>query len=217
MDKKESSLYTHAAYMLLSVLLVVTLFNQYMIGSIGSVPATGYVAEKPAQQAADSVDNSGAITLQEAIAAVIPTGVPAVYGNELSVSFDKPTESLTILSALDGDLYPDGKLKFSMLTPKQLERYKKIGFSIACEYCCGATSLIANDGRPACGCAHSAAMRGLAMYLLTEHENEYTDEQILSELTKWKAMFFPKQMIEKYMQSGSVQAIAELPDMVGGC
>ena len=154
----------------------------------------------------------------------IPKGVPAIYGAELGVSFDNPLESLNVLSALDGDLYEDGVIKFSDLSAEQQQNYIKIGMSIACEYCCGATSLIAPNGQPACGCAHSAAMRGLAKYLLKYHGNEYTNEQILQELTLWKTMFFPKQMYQKALQlqaSGQGSAvpsvIENVPDMVGGC
>ena len=154
----------------------------------------------------------------------IPKGVPAIYGAELGVSFDNPLESLNVLSALDGDLYEDGAIKFSDLSAEQQQNYIKIGMSIACEYCCGATSLIAPNGQPACGCAHSAAMRGLAKYLLKYHGNEYTNEQILQELTLWKTMFFPKQMYQKALQlqaSGQGSAvpsvIENVPDMVGGC
>ena len=154
----------------------------------------------------------------------IPKGVPAIYGAELGVSFDNPLDSLNVLSALDGDLYEDGAIKFSDLSAEQQQNYIKIGMSIACEYCCGATSLIAPNGQPACGCAHSAAMRGLAKYLLKYHGNEYTNEQILQELTLWKTMFFPKQMYQKALQlqaSGQGSAvpsvIENVPDMVGGC
>ncbi|RMD67974.1 hypothetical protein D6817_00080, partial [Candidatus Pacearchaeota archaeon] len=46
-------------------------------------------------------------------------------------------------------------------------------------------------GDRACGCAHSYAMRGLAKYLLANHGEEMSDEQILEELGKWKVLFFP--------------------------
>ncbi len=154
----------------------------------------------------------------------IPKGIPAIYGAELGVSFDKPLDSLNVLSALDGDLYEDGVIKFSDLSAEQQQNYIKIGMSIACEYCCGATSLIAPNGQPACGCAHSAAMRGLAKYLVKYHGSEYSNEQILQELTLWKTMFFPKQMYQKALQlqaSGQGSAvpsvIENVPDMVGGC
>ncbi|MBI2583351.1 MAG: hypothetical protein HYW25_01670 [Candidatus Aenigmarchaeota archaeon] len=198
-----------AAMTLVIVAVAIMAFNQYTLMSIngGTAAITGNVV----------AEQQNAATLQEAIDAVIPRGVPAVYGEELGVSFDKPQESLNILANLDGDLYDNGKLHFADLTAEQQESYKQIGASIACEYCCGATTLIFSNGQPACGCAHSAGMRGLAMYLLINNP-EMSNEQILDELTDWKALFFPKEMVAKYMQqNGLTQGAAELPDMVGGC
>lgn len=153
----------------------------------------------------------------------IPKGVPEIYGRELGISFDRPVESLSVLKALDGDLYPDGTLKFADLNPEQQQDYIKIGMSIACEYCCGVKSLVAPNGKPACGCAHSAAMRGLTKYLLINHGEEFTNEEILEQLTLWKTMFFPKQMYKKAIElqaAGSptgLTVLDEIPDMVGGC
>ena len=183
-------------------------FNQYTIMSIkgGSIMTGGIVTQQ-----------AGAVTLQDAIDAVVPRGTPDAYGEELGVSFDRPVESLNILASLDGDLYPQGKLHFRDLTPEQQERYKIIGSSIACEFCCGVDTLIFSNGQPSCGCSHSAAMRGLSMYLLMNHP-EMDDNEILEELTRWKTLFFPKEMVARYMETnGLQQGTAELPDMVGGC
>jgi len=154
---------------------------------------------------------------------IIPRGTPDIYGKELGVSFDQPVEGLNILSKFDGDLFPDGKLHYTDLGPNEQARYVKIGFMIACEYCCGVKSLVLSNGKPSCGCAHSAAMRGLAMYLLKNHASEYTNEQILDQLSKWKTLFFPKQTIQKALQlqsqgkGVSAGSLNQLPDMVGGC
>ncbi|MEK6941704.1 MAG: hypothetical protein AABW85_02515 [archaeon] len=161
--------------------------------------------------------------MQALFAEIIPKGVPEIYGGEIGVSFDNPVESMKVLSNFDGDLYPSGKYKVSQLTDSQKQRYIKIGSGIACEFCCGATTLVARDGKPACGCAHSAAMRGLAMHLLINHENEMSDDQILAELTKWKTMFFPKEMVQKAIelkaQNGEISpsTVSQLPEQVGGC
>jgi hypothetical protein len=72
-------------------------------------------------------------------------------------------------------------------------RYITVASQISCEYCCGAPSIISSTGAPACGCAHSYAMRGLAKYLIVNHGSEYTDDEILIELAKWKALYFPSQ------------------------
>ncbi len=201
---------TTVVYALAVVAVALLAMNQLMIYNING-RSQGKVTVTAAATASPDLDAA------KAAEAIIPKGVPPVYGQELGVSFDKPVESLSVLSSLDGDLYDNGKLKLSDMNNDQMSRYQKIGMSIACEYCCGATSLIFNDGKPACGCTHSAAMRGLAKYLLINHP-DMTDSQILEELTKWKTMFFPKQMIQKYMQeNGLAPASAGMPDMVGGC
>ena len=171
--------------------------------------------QRAAQQAQTQANQ---IKAQDIAAQILPKGVPEIYGAELKVSFDEVEEGLNILGALDADLNPkQGGIFFANLTENQKQRYLKIGFMIACEYCCGATSLITKDGQPACGCAHSAAMRGLAKYLLTKHEGQYTDEQILDQLAKWKALFFPQQTVAKYMQAKGLSGTQGLPQMVGGC
>ncbi|MEK6926226.1 MAG: hypothetical protein AABW50_03025 [Nanoarchaeota archaeon] len=119
---------------------------------------------------------------------IIPTGIPEVYGAELKVNYDdvsanNPQTTEAAIQKLSA--YED-----KQLTKEQMDRYVKIGSSISCEYCCGAQSLIFSNGQRACGCAHSYAMRGLAKYLLINHP-DMTDEKILSELGKWKVLFFP--------------------------
>jgi len=121
---------------------------------------------------------------------IIPKGIPAVYGKELKISYDdisasnsQSTEStIGILTNIDNSV---------TLTGDDLDRYVKIGSMIACEYCCGAQTLVFKDGQAACGCAHSYAMRGLEKYLIKNHGTEYTDDEILEELGKWKVLFFP--------------------------
>ncbi len=121
---------------------------------------------------------------------IIPTGIPAVYGSELRISYDdvstanprQADATIGVLSKYDNSI---------TLTGSDLQRYVKIGSMIACEYCCGAETLVFSNGQAACGCAHSYAMRGLAKYLIKNHGTEFTDDQILEELGKWKVLFFP--------------------------
>ena len=121
---------------------------------------------------------------------IIPAGVPAIYGKALGVNFDEVSPNnpqgananIAILKNLDKTLILQGS---------ELQRYINITSQISCEYCCGAKSVIRSDGSAACGCAHSYAIRGLAKYLITEHGNELADDEILSELGKWKVLFFP--------------------------
>ncbi|MBI4163392.1 MAG: hypothetical protein HY512_00900 [Candidatus Aenigmarchaeota archaeon] len=209
-------------YVLLAFAIGMLAFNQYLILGSGSqtTQTTGnFIVSQPVQsiQPAQQQSQASQAELQAVLDKVIPKGVPGVYGTELKVSFDDPVNSLDILANLDADLNPGkGGIKFEELTQIQKDRYLKIGFSIACEFCCGVQSLITKDGQPSCSCAHSAGMRGLAKYLLKNHESEFTDEQILDHLTKWKTLFFPQQMVAKYMQEQGM-SVSGLPKQVGGC
>ena len=134
------------------------------------------------------------------VASVIPVGVPSIYGAELGISFDdvsasnpqKADETIGVMAQIDVN---------TALTGADLERYINALYVIengmSCEYCCGARSIIFENGEAACGCAHSYAMRGLAKYLITEHGDEYTDSEILEEVGKWKVLFFPGQLTAK--------------------
>ncbi|MBI5065166.1 hypothetical protein HZA97_02915 [Candidatus Woesearchaeota archaeon] len=131
----------------------------------------------------------------EAMEKAIPKGVPDKYGSELGVSFEDPVNSMQVLGSLE-DQIP--------LSDSELKRYISIASKISCEFCCGAQSIIDRKGNPACGCAHSGAMRGLGKYLVKNHGSEYTDDQILGELQKWKTMFFPREMVKRFAENGRV-------------
>ncbi len=119
---------------------------------------------------------------------VLPKGTPDIYGNELGVSYDDVSASNPQLA--DATMAKLAKYEDMQLDNATMTRYIKIGSSIACEYCCGAKTLVFSNGERACGCAHSYAMRGLAKYLLTKHP-KMTDLEILDEMAKWKVLFFP--------------------------
>jgi len=162
---------------LLALVVIVVLFNSFQIFQMNSMQMFGSV----------TVTQSTGIS-------VIPSGTPEIYGAELGISYadvspsnmQKADETIRILAMLDADIE---------LTEPQLQRYIDTLYTleggISCEYCCGARSIIFENGDPACGCAHSYAMRGLAKYLITEHGDEYTNEEILEEVGKWKTLFFP--------------------------
>ncbi len=132
---------------------------------------------------------------------VAPKGVPRIYGNELGISYDdvspnnqqKANATIAVLSAFD----QENSGKFITLTGEEEQRYIKIASQISCEYCCGAESIIFPNGQRACGCAHSYSMRGLAKYLLQNHPNDFSDDQILEELGKWKTLYFPGVLAQK--------------------
>lgn len=179
---------------------------------------------------------------QDAVMLAMHKGMPAVYGAELNVSFDKVVPAMNAMKEFDPTY---GKQKIT-LTGEALQRYIDVGLRISCEFCCGAKAIIDKNGQAACGCAHSQAMRGLAVYLIQKHGAEFSNDEILRELARWKGMYFPKQMIKKIseqLQSGqftpdiaalvlnlkmpkysatSANAplpsdIKDLPGMVGGC
>jgi hypothetical protein len=136
---------------------------------------------------------------------VIPTGVPNIYGEELNLNYDYVSpndkqladQTISFLSNID---------RTETLEGAELERYIDILYNleggISCEYCCGARSVIFENGQPACGCAHSYAMRGLAKYLIKYHP-EMSDEEIFIEIAKWKTLFFPGIM------EGKAQVLAD--------
>lgn len=146
-------------------------------------------------------------------AAILPHGVPARYGAELGVNFDDAARAMPILENFDRG---SGAIT---LTGQFQQRYISIASQTACEFCCGATTLVFPDGKPACGCAHSAAMRGLARYLLQKYP-EMTDAEILGEVKRWKAAFFPGPTIQKTGAAAVGQPSSSsnsLPSQVGGC
>lgn len=147
--------------------------------------------------------------VQSSDLSVLPHGIPARYGAALGVSFDNAVQAMPILQNFDGG---PGAIT---LTGALQQRYIAIGSRTACEFCCGATTLVFPDGKPACGCAHSAAMRGVARYLLQQYP-DMSDADILAEVNRWKAVFFPGPMSARASQSSGAPSSA-LPAQVGGC
>lgn len=157
---------------------------------------------------------------------IIPSGVPNVYGEKLGVNFDKVQESMDKMRVF-GPTYGTDKEKVT-LEGNELERYIKIGKQTACQYCCGVDALVEDDGSAACGCAHSIVMRGLTAYLIKNHSDQFSDDQILTEINEWKKVFFPKQTLsakfEELKKAGDedIEVLLQefpdfLPQMVGGC
>jgi len=226
-----------------SVLLVSLLgtfgINQIIISKIRSnMGVQAFASFRSMNTAKALTGNIG----EDTVSLIVSRGVPDVYGAELGVSFDGVQGSIDILKQFDPTY---GNKKIS-LSGENLQRYVAVGTRISCEYCCGAKAIVHPNGQAACGCAHSWAMRGLAAYLIANHGAEYSNDEILRELSRWKGMFFPKQMIQKlstqlqggeftpdiaslligldlpkYGQGGKAvplpSDIENLPGMVGGC
>ncbi|MBI2656108.1 hypothetical protein HYX03_00025 [Candidatus Woesearchaeota archaeon] len=182
-----------AAGLLIATLLVMGL-NAFQIsqlkGSTNLITANSVMENKAVESVESKSVKSGSLP------DVIPKGVPKIYGVELGVSYDdvsssntqKADETISKLGVLDKQLSLGGK---------DLERYIAVASQMSCEYCCGVDSIIFSNGNAACSCQHSFAMRGLAKYLIKNHGNEYSNDEILEELGKWKTLFFPGAMAEK--------------------
>ncbi len=178
----------------MAVLLVgVTFYNSIQLNELKNL-------EVQASPISGAVTASSAAaqpqTQQVRLASVSPTGVPRIYGAELGVSYDDISASNP--SRADAAIRKLGVLDQQItLTGGDLQRYIGIASQISCEYCCGAESIIFETGEAACGCAHSYAMRGVAKYLIKNHGSEFTDDEILEEMGKWKTLFFPGQLAAK--------------------
>ncbi len=215
---------------LVAVAAVVLLLNQWQIMALSDLTSGGVGSSSKGTKL--NVKLSGDV-VQDAIKAVVPTGTP-LYGAELAVSFDDPVNSLNILEKLDRQIPIDS------LSEDEKARFINVGTKISCEFCCGAPSVIDNTGRSLCGCSHAASFKGLSKYLIKNHPEEWTDDEILLELTRWKALYYPKNMVEKAVAAlengleltpavlndrdllkkikvGDTTSIGDLPSMVGGC
>lgn len=157
---------TTAQYGLIAILLILILYN--VLTSYGT---TG-----------------NSVGIPSVSAAVIPDGIPDIYGEELGVNYNDVNPNDPRLA--DATIKKLSAYEDLDLSETQMNRYIKIAGAISCEYCCGAKSIIFSNGERACGCAHSYAMRGLAKYLISNHP-DMSDEDILREIGKWKVLFFP--------------------------
>lgn len=183
---------THIFNLLLSIFIVILIYNQYMIFTLSSVTATNSIQVISGD-------------LQSTLNSILPKGVPHIYGQELNVGYDDVSvsnprladQTIEILAQFDRSNSPN----YIELSGEKLDRYINILYrkegGIACEYCCGARSVIFENGKPACGCAHSYAMRGLTKYLIEKHGSEFTEDQILEEIGKWKTLYFPTNIAQK--------------------
>ncbi|MEM4389447.1 MAG: hypothetical protein QXG98_02185 [Candidatus Micrarchaeia archaeon] len=183
-----------------------------IVQEISNIESAG-AAYPTGSSASAGTTAGGAADIQAVIARIIPTGKPP-YGDAAGVSYDDINGAISVLAGYDDSI---------KLSGAELDRYIRIASRISCEFCCGAPAVIDSKGNPACGCAHSAAMRGVAKFLIRNFPNDYTDAQILEEMTKWKTLFFPRQMVERALQaqaaSGNIDihTLSQIPQQVGGC
>ncbi len=154
---------------------------------------------------------------QDAINMMIPTGTPE-YGEELGISYDRPAESLNFMAKT---LWPQMR-KLKTEKPDVWERYLNLAskpVGISCEFCCGLKAVgIRPDGEPMCGCQHNPALLALTLWLM-DNRPDMSDAEILKEVLKWKALFYPKNMVQLAIEVSGKDAsqLDVMPSMVGGC
>jgi hypothetical protein len=170
-----------------------------------------------AQAVAATIDLSGATDAQTVIDKMIPKGTPE-YGKELGISYDDPVTALNFLAR---ELYPRIKQDVQTNKPEVWQRYLNLAtkpVGISCEYCCGVGPVgITADGSQRCGCSHNPAIHAITLYLMAN--TDMTDAEVLREALYWKALWFPKNMVEVGLKiaGGDASVLADVPSMVGGC
>ena len=138
---------------------------------------------------------------QDAIAAVVPTGTPFYIlegpGAEKlkGATFDDPITSQKVWASLLGSKR-FGTANVIQLTPEEEQRWQKLTSVFTCDFCCGGPNSVTTINR--CGCAHAYAWQGMAKFFI-KYYPQYTDEQILGEMTKWKGLWYPQGMIQDYL------------------
>lgn len=208
---------TKLSISLMSVLAALLIFNQFQVASLHNMMMSQ--SDNPIAAGAQQANNNAStpakpgIDLSAIAKQILPTGIPTAYGAELGVSFDNAAAAISVLAPYEQDTRSD------KLIGEKLERYINIGQQTACEFCCGATTLVFPDGNKACGCAHSAAMRGVVAYLLDNYGDSMTDEEILKQANDWKAVFFPGPTVKKAAAAGGQFGASDkgLEKQVGGC
>ncbi len=225
--KDPQHLLSHLNIVLLTLVVLILLFNQYMLHDISvavGITKPSYSGDDSKLKAADlSKVTSTAQSIQmlmpvdqikdaqSAMDVMIPHGVPE-YGVQLGVSYDDPVAGLNTLvkTYRSVQLNPEQKARFIALASKPV--------GISCEYCCGVGPVgITPDGQSRCGCKHNPALLGLTEWLI--QNTDYSDAKIVQEVLKWKSLFFPKQMVQLSLKvaGGDPATLKDLPGMVGGC
>ncbi len=154
---------------------------------------------------------------QGVIDTMIPKGQPE-YGKEIGISYDDPVTALNFLAK---KLYPALKQDVQTNKPEVWKRYidfatKPVG--VSCEHCCGVGPVsITAEGKQTCGCAHNPAIHAIVLQLMSS--TDLTDAEILREVMRWKALWFPKNMVQLgvSLAGGDESVLKDVPNQVGGC
>ena len=209
---------------MIAIVAALLIFNQWQISSISNMLSGGikkldvseiYKIKSTAQSVASLFPVEDIQTADDAVAMMIAQGTPD-YGEAMGISFDDPVGALNILS----NAYNGVKADIKQNNPDVWERYLNLAtkpVGISCEFCCGVGAVgITNSGELRCGCQHNPAIQTLTMLLMKD--TSMNDAEVLREAMKWKAVWFPKDMINLALKAagGEVDA-GVLPGMVGGC
>lgn len=152
---------------------------------------------------------------RDVVDAIIPTGRPG-YADRIPVSYDDPVGSLNYLYKL----YPEIREEVRKDT-ELWNRYLNLAtrpVGISCEFCCGVGPVgITAEGELRCGCKHNPALHALTLALLKY--TDMSDAEVVREVMRWKALFFPRPMTSLALQVAGkeLSEVQALPGMVGGC
>jgi hypothetical protein len=154
---------------------------------------------------------------EEVLNVMLASGTPE-YSEALGgITFDDVGTSKTYLAKW----YFSLKEEIQQKDPEIWQRYLNLAAAprgISCEWCCGVGPQgITSEGKLRCGCAHNVGIQALVLGLMKY--TDYSDAEILREVMKWKASFFPRNMVALAAQvAGSDPSqLKNLPGMVGGC
>lgn len=187
---------TMALFALLFVSIIILAFHISLMMNGATGFAVSSDVEKPfdinaIQSTKDSIKALYPVerikSAEDAMAMVIPRGTPE-YASKIPVSYNDGEKSLLVWV----QIYQTTKL-----TPEQAKRYLNLAtkpLGISCEFCCGVGPVgITYQGQLKCGCKHNPAAQGITMWLI--QNTDYTDAQIVREVLKWKATWYPRNMV----------------------
>ena len=153
----------------------------------------------------------------DAIVVMLSAGTPEYSADLGGISFDDPVNSMEYLAKW----YPTLKEEIKQNDPETWNSYLSLAAApkgISCEACCGlGPQSVDAKGDLMCGCKHAPALQAIALGLVKH--TDYNDAEVLREVMRWKAMFFPKNMVETAMSIAGtdLSQLKDLPGMVGGC
>lgn len=128
----------------------------------------------------------GLSSVDAAKVVMVPTGTP--FYAPAGITFDDGVKSLDAWQPYEGQI---------KLTPALQQRWEQITGTMTCDYCCGSPTQVTIINR--CGCRHAQAFRGIVKFLLDKYGDQYTNEQIIGELQRWKGVWYPKGVVEDYL------------------